>query len=141
MEKYEPPLIVADFGTAATFDVVSADGHFIGGVIAPGPGLIAGSMADHTARLPRISLKGCVPRMGRGTRSAMRIGLAVGYAGMTNAIVAHLKSYPGMRHAMLCATGGYAEWVVKQTGLPWKMDSLLTMRGLGRICALNTTPK
>jgi type III pantothenate kinase len=131
------PVIVADFGTAATFDVVTEHGVYVGGVIAPGPRLVADYLADRTALLPRISLRWRVSPVGRSTVGAMQIGAGVGYRGMVKEITLHLIKGLGVRRVRLLATGGYARWAVQGIGLPYKIDPALTLRGLRRIFELN----
>jgi len=92
---YGAPVIVADFGTAVTFDVVSRSGEYIGGVIAPGLSMMTEYLAEKTALLPRVELRGRCPGVGRSTAGAMRIGARVGYRGMVIEIVKHLKQAMG----------------------------------------------
>ncbi len=131
------PVIVADFGTALTFDVVSEDEAYVGGVIAPGLPLMTDYLADRTELLPLIRLKGRCGKVGRSTEGAMRIGAHVGYRGMVREIVDHLKEGMGKETVALCATGGYAKWILQDSGMPFTVDPNLTLRGLGRIFELN----
>lgn len=135
--KYGCPVIIADFGTALTFDVVSQKGAYVGGVIAPGIPLMTDYLADRTALLPRISPKGAHGVIGRSTAEAMRIGAKLGYRGMVREIVEHICSLTDMKHAGLCATGGYARWVLGDMDMPFKFDPTLTLAGLLRIYGLN----
>lgn len=137
--RFGAPVIVADFGTALTFDVVSAQGDYIGGVIAPGLPLMTDYLHQRTALLPQIELKGACGTVGRSTAGAMRIGARVGYRGIVHEITAHLRTYPGMADAALCATGGFAGWALAGSSLPYVMDSRLTLRGLFRIYQLNAS--
>jgi type III pantothenate kinase len=133
-------VIVADFGTALTFDIVSAAGAYIGGVIAPGLPLMADYFSERTALLPHIDLRGRIGRVGRSTEDAMRIGARIGYRGMVRETVAYLRRDAREANAALCATGGYAKWVLKGTGMPFTIDPNLTLKGLGAIWALNSAP-
>jgi len=137
VSKYGAPVIVADFGTALTFDIVSVSGAYIGGVIAPGLHLVADYFAEKTALLPHINIRGRVGRIGRSTTGAMRIGARVGYRGMVREIVEHLRQDAREADAILCATGGHAEWVLKDVGMPCKIDPKLTLWGLRVIWELN----
>jgi len=137
VHKYGAPVIVADFGTALTFDVINADSAYIGGVIAPGLPLMTDYLADRTALLPLISPKGRCERVGRSTEGAMRIGARIGYRGMVREITAHLMEGPGNGKAALCATGGFARWVLKGGGMPYVVDPDLTLTGIGVIYDLN----
>ena len=138
--RYGAPVIVADFGTALTFDVVATGPTYIGGVIATGLPLKTDYLADRTALLPLIRLKGRCDRVGRSTEGAMRIGAHIGYRGMVREIVDHLVSGLPEKQAALCATGGFAEWILRDAGMPFSVDPNLTLRGLGRIFELNCSP-
>jgi len=132
VRRYGAPLIVADFGTALTFDIVTPDRRYVGGVIAPGLPLMTDYLYERTALLPRVVLEGPCPKVGRSTLQAMRIGAQVGYRGIVREIVAHL------REAMRCefklvATGGYAGWALKDSGMDFVVDPSLTLFGLGCI--------
>ena len=135
--KFGSPVIVADFGTALTFDVVDCNSTYIGGVIAPGLPLMTEYLADRTELLPMIRLKGRCGRVGRSTEGAMRIGAHVGYRGMVREIVSHLKEGLDSDTVTLCATGGFAKWILADTNMPFAVEPNLTLYGLGRIFALN----
>lgn len=135
--RYGAPVIVADFGTALTFDVITPDAAYIGGVIAPGLPLMTDYLADRTALLPHIRLKGPCGAIGRSTVGAMRLGAQVGYRGMVREITRHLLDTLGWRRVTLCATGGYAPWALAGLDLPFKIDPTLTLYGLGKIHDLN----
>lgn len=132
------PLIVADFGTALTFDIVDRTATYVGGVIAPGLPLMTDYLAEKTALLPHISLKGRCARVGRSTAGAMRVGARIGYRGIVREIISHLTEDSDLVGATLCATGGYASWALRGAGMPFHFDPLLTLRGLARIADLNT---
>lgn len=136
--QYGAPVIVADFGTALTFDVVSAAGAYIGGVIAPGLPLMADYFSEKTALLPHIDIRGRVHRVGRSTKGAMRIGARIGYRGMVREIVEHLRQDAREANAALCATGGHAGWVLKDIKMPCKIDPNLTLVGLRVIWEMST---
>lgn len=135
--RFGAPVIVADFGTALTFNVVDARGAFIGGVIAPGLPLMTDYLAEKTAQLPRIALGGACGSLGRSTREAMRIGARVGYRGMVREITQHLQEGLGLQRARLCATGGYARWALADADMPFVIEPNLTLFGLSRVFALN----
>lgn len=134
--RYGSPVIVADFGTALTFDVVAEGDVYVGGVIAPGLPLMTDYLAERTALLPRIQLKGRCYRVGRSTAGAMRIGAHVGYRGIVREIVTYLNREFGAEF-ILCATGGHARWVLNGIDLPFHVHPDLTLYGLSRIFALN----
>jgi len=134
--RYGSPVVVADFGTALTFDVVAAGDVYVGGVIAPGLPLMTDYLAERTALLPRIRLRGPCGRVGRSTAGAMRIGAHIGYRGIVREIVMYLEQQFGMPFK-LCATGGYARWALAGLDLPFELNPDLTLYGLSRIFGLN----
>jgi type III pantothenate kinase len=136
VRRYGAPLIVADFGTALTFDVVTPDCRYVGGVITPGLPLMTDYLYERTALLPRVELEGPCPAFGRSTQQAMRIGAQVGYRGIVREIVTYLSG--SMNCAFkLVATGGYAGWALKDSGMPFVIDPELTLFGLGCIFERN----
>ena len=139
VDRYGAPVIVADFGTAVTFDVVSAAGAYVGGVIAPGLPLMIDYLYERTALLPWIQLKGRVGPVGRSTPEAMRIGAKVGYRGMVRGIVEYLQTSLGPARFHLCATGGFAKWALEGLDMPFSIDPDLTLYGLSRIFELNAS--
>ncbi|MBN1557381.1 MAG: type III pantothenate kinase [Lentisphaerae bacterium] len=135
--RYGAPVIVADFGTALTFDVVNARGAYTGGVIAPGLPLMTDYLAEKTALLPRIRLRGPFESVGKSTVRAMRLGAKIGYRGMVREITAFLERGLEDGPAALCATGGYARWALEDVDRPFRFDPNLTLWGLSRIYDLN----
>ena len=138
VSRYGAPVIVVDFGTALTFDIVSHDKTYVGGIIAPGLPVMTDYLAEKTALLPRVRLEGRSQVVGKSTMMAMRIGAKVGYRGMVREIVEHVKAGLGMKRVKLCATGGYAKWVLDDLHIPLSFDPHLTLYGLGRIYEWNT---
>lgn len=130
--KYGAPLIVADFGTALTFDIITAERAYVGGVIAPGLPLMTDYLHEKTALLPHVAIGGRCPKIGRSTRGAIRIGAKIGYRGIVREIVAYLEESLG-EDVTLVATGGYASWVLNKSGIEYVLDPYLTLYGLGRI--------
>jgi type III pantothenate kinase len=134
--RWHAPAVILDFGTALTFDVVSGDGAYLGGVIAPGLPLMTDYLAERTALLPRIGLKGYCRDIGRSTVEAMRIGALIGYRGLVREILAHvLKRLP--RHTIVCATGGYAAKTLTHLTPAVQVLPRLTLEGLAIIHELN----
>jgi type III pantothenate kinase len=131
VRKYGAPLIVADFGTAVTFDCISRTRGYIGGIIAPGLPLMFSYLAEKTALLPHIGVGATRSRVGRNTAEAMRLGARWGYRGMVREIIAELLRNPELRGARLVATGGYAGWVVQGLRPRMVVDPNLTLYGLG----------
>ncbi|MFH0953649.1 MAG: type III pantothenate kinase [Verrucomicrobiota bacterium] len=137
VSRYGAPAIVADFGTAVTFDVISRSKGYIGGVIAPGLPLMFSYLAEKTALLPRIGPGRAKHGVGKSTVEAMRLGAVWGYRGLVREIIGELTDNLGERNIKLCATGGYASWVLRGSGLRIPIDPDLTLYGLGRIYELN----
>ncbi len=136
-ERYHSPVIVADFGTALTFDVITGDGRYVGGVIAPGLPLMTDYLAERTALLPHIGLGGRFGAYGRSTREAMRVGAMVGYRGMVREILEHIKTGLDDQRVHFCATGGYAARAVAGLDVPVEILPHLTLEGLMLIRELN----
>ena len=128
--RYQGAVIVADFGTALTFDVITGDGRYVGGVIAPGLPLMTEYMAERTALLPQIGLGGRFGAIGRSTSEAMQIGSMVGYRGMVREILGHVKDGMKERRIRFCATGGYAGLALKGLNSPVEILPELTLDGL-----------
>ncbi len=135
--RYGAPLIVIDFGTAVTFDLVTLKGGYVGGVIAPGLPLMFSYLAEKTAKLPMVGPGPTPTRLGKSTEEAMRLGARWGYRGMVREIVAELMRRPELRKARLVATGGYADWVLHGFKPRMIVDHDLTLYGLGKISELN----
>lgn len=132
------PAIVVDFGTAVTFDIISANRAYIGGVIAPGLDAMTDYMHDRTALLPKIDLAEPPAAIGKSTVDAMLSGAVHGYRGLVKEILAQIESeLKSKQPPLIVATGGYAELIAE--GLP-KIDSVdpyLTLEGLRIIGNLN----
>ena len=132
VHRYGAPLIVADFGTAVTFDVITKRGGYVGGVIGPGLPLMFTYLAEKTARLPLLKPRTVRARMGTSTEQAMQLGARWGYRGLVREILHELQRVPELKRARLLATGGYAKWVVQGMGLPIEVVPELTLQGIGR---------
>jgi type III pantothenate kinase len=135
---YGYPAIVVDFGTAVTFDIVSEQKKYIGGVIAPGLESMTNFLYQRTALLPRISLREPRTAVGRSTIEAMRAGAILGYRGLVREILLRIKAERFSRRKVhVIATGGYADLIVAQ--LP-EIDAVrrdLTLEGLRIVGNLN----
>lgn len=136
--RYGAPVIVADFGTALTFDVILKGKGYVGGVIAPGLPLMFSYLAEKTALLPHVGPGPIRHAAGKNTVEAMRMGAVWGYRGLVREILKELKSRLKLPRLKLCATGGYAGWVLQGSDLPVPIDQDLTLRGLGRVYELNS---
>ena len=122
-------VIVVDFGTATTFDVVSANGEYLGGVICPGPQISADALFQRAAKLPPIDVRKPDRVIGRTTVGSMQSGLFWGYVDMIEGLVRRIKAELGGNVAVV-ATGGLAESVAPETKLVEHVDPELTLRGL-----------
>jgi type III pantothenate kinase len=123
------PIIVIDFGTATTFDAVSAKGEYLGGVICPGPQLSADALVQRTAKLPRIDVRKPPRVIGTNTVGAMQSGTFWGYVDMVEGLVRRMKAELGGA-AVVVATGGLASIVAPESPIIEHVDSELTLRGL-----------
>ena len=124
------PGIVIDFGTAVTFDILSADKFYIGGVIAPGLRLMTDYLHERTALLPRVDLREPATAIGQSTEGAILAGAAIGYRGMVKGILEALKKELGGQKVSIVATGGDAEWIISGMGEDIITDPDLTLHGL-----------
>ncbi len=112
-EKYGGPAIVVDFGTATTFDAISAKGEYLGGAIAPGIQIAAEALYLKTARLPRIEIRKPKRAIGRTTVSSMQSGLYFGYVGLVTNTIAEIRKELGEK-ARVVATGGFGSQVAAE---------------------------
>lgn len=126
---YGAPLIVVDFGTATTLDVVGHDGSYLGGAICPGPNLSARALHLFTAQLPQISVTPINKALGQDTLHAMRSGLFFGHLGAIEGLVARLRKELGGR-VKTVATGGLATLFVRRTKAIDLFRADLTLQGL-----------
>ena len=124
------PGIVIDFGTAVTFDILSSDKCYIGGVIAPGLRLMTDYLHERTALLPRVDLREPSTAIGQSTEGAILAGAAIGYRGMVKGILEALKQELGGQGIRIVATGGDAEWIISGMGEDIITDPDLTLHGL-----------
>lgn len=135
-EKYGGPVIVVDYGTATTYDVVSEDGIFEGGVISPGIRTSARALWGGAAMLPEIEIKKPKTILAKETVSSMQGGLVFGYIGQTEYIVKKLKE-SGFENAKVVATGGLGNILVSETDAIDIYDPMLTLEGLRMIYEKN----
>jgi type III pantothenate kinase len=137
--KYGGPLVVIDFGTATTFDVVDHDGSYLGGVIAPGINLSIEALHRAAARLPRIGIGRPQAVIGRSTVPAMQSGIYWGYVGMIEGLVARIQGEYGSPLKVL-ATGGLAPLLAEGTNVIASIDPDLTLDGLRLLAKRNPAP-
>ncbi len=126
--RFGGPCLVIDFGTAVTWEVVSERGEYLGGVIAPGPGITADALFGRTAKLPRVALEPPARVIGKGTVDSIQSGLFYGYLGLVEGITRRvLEELPG---ATVVATGGFASEVARHLVLIHHVEPDLTLEGL-----------
>jgi type III pantothenate kinase len=127
--RYGGPCIVIDFGTATTFDVVSAEGEFLGGAIAPGIQISNRALATATARLPEVELRAARSAVGRNTVEAIQSALVFGTAGEVDGMIDRIREELGL-DVTVVATGGLAPVVVPHCRHRLQHDPWLTLEGL-----------
>jgi type III pantothenate kinase len=135
-DEFGAPAIVVDFGTSTNFDVVSADGAYLGGAIAPGLGLSLEALVGYASKLPRIELRRPPAAIGSNTVHAMESGMVLGYIGLVNGLLSALRSElaersPAGSRVTVVATGGYTyePWLRDMQGID-AIEPDLTLRGI-----------
>ncbi len=136
VQRYEGPLIIIDSGTATTFDVVSADHYFEGGIIAPGINLSVKALHEAAAQLPRIEIRKPEKVVGKNTVAAMQSGIFWGYIGLIDGLVERIKAEDGRKFTVI-GTGGVASLFEGASATIDHYDSQLTIDGLYEIWRLN----
>lgn len=131
------PVIVVDFGTATTFDVISGGGAYIGGVIIPGPQTAMADLARRAARLFEVPLEPPARMIGRSTEQALQSGMFYGTVGQVDYIVERIMAESGEKDHTILATGGLAGRIEKHSRLIQKVEPDLTLQGLRLIGEMN----
>ncbi len=127
------PVVVVDFGTAVTFDVVDRRGNYVGGIIAPGLTLMTDYLHEKTALLPRIRIREPRGLIGRNTEQAMLAGAVHGYRGLVRELIVGLRKELGVRRLPVVATGGYAALLAAHLSEIQEVRPHLTLEGLGLV--------
>jgi type III pantothenate kinase len=135
-DRFGGPCVVVDFGTAITFDAISGDGEYVGGVIGPGVRISMDALAERAARLPKIELAEPGPVIGKTTLASMQSGMIYGFAGAIDSIARRMVDELGTETSFI-ATGGGAEAIVPHCEMVDEVDDLLTLTGLRLIWELN----
>lgn len=135
--KYKSPLIIVDFGTATTFNVINDKNEFIGGVIAPGIKGSLDSLVNGTAKLPRVEIEKPEKVIGKSTVTNMQSGIFYGFAGLVEYIIKRIKRELKRDDVTTVATGGFSEIIANEISLIDYVDKLLTLNGLKYIYDLN----
>ena len=135
------PMIVIDFGTATTVNVISTNNEFIGGVIAPGIKGSLDSLVNGTAKLPRVEIEAPRSIIAKNTVTNMQAGLVFGFAGLVEYIVKRIKKELKTNDVKTIATGGFSTIIAKEIECIDVVDKLLTLKGLKYLYDLNTQTK
>ncbi len=127
---YGGPLIVIDYGTATTYDVITEDGSFIAGITSPGIRICADALWNETAKLPEIEIKKPASILAKETISSMQAGLVYGYIGQTEYIIKKVIEETGLKDMKVIATGGLGKIIADSTDSIQIFDPSLTLKGL-----------
>lgn len=136
VQLYGGPACVVDFGTATTFDAITADGEYLGGAIAPGIGIAADALFQRAAKLPRVDLGRPPSVIGRNTVHAIQAGLLYGYVGLVEGIVARFRAELGAEMKVI-GTGGLAPIIAAETEVIGIQAPWLTLEGLRLLWEMN----
>jgi type III pantothenate kinase len=136
-KRFGAPVVVVDFGTAVTFDVVNRAGNYAGGIIAPGLAAMTDYLHEKTALLPRIKIREIKTAVGKSTEEAMLIGAVHGYRGLVRELIAKLKRELRAKKLPVVATGGYAKLIAAKLPEISAVAPDLTLEGLRLVWLAN----
>lgn len=128
-EEYEKPAIVVDFGTATTFDVVSSNGDYLGGAIAPGVETSINGLLEKAAQLHDVQLEKATSVIGRNTKESISAGFIIGIAGLTDSLIKRIQKETNQKHKVV-STGGFSELISQYCNNIDETDIFLTLKGL-----------
>jgi len=128
--RFGAPVVVVDFGTAVTFDVVDAGGNYAGGIIAPGLAAMTNYLHEKTALLPKIQIREIKSAIGKSTEQAMLVGAVHGYRGLVRELIGELKRELRVKKMPVVATGGYAKLIAAKLPEISAVEPDLTLEGL-----------
>ncbi len=129
-QRFGSPVVVVDFGTAVTFDVVNREGNYVGGIIAPGLAAMTDYLHEKTALLPRIRIREIRTAIGKSTEEAMLVGAVHGYRGLVRELISQLKRELRSPRLRVVATGGYAKLIAARLPEIAAVAPDLTLEGL-----------
>jgi len=130
LEHFGAPVVIVDFGTAVTFDIVDTKGRYVGGIIAPGLSAMTDYLHEKTALLPRVEIRDIRSVIGKTTEHAMRIGAIHGYRGLITGLIKELQHELSTRKLPVVATGGTVQPIARQCPEITAVRPLLTLEGL-----------
>ena len=136
--RFDAPVVVVDFGTAVTFDVVNAKGNYVGGIIAPGLTAMTDYLHERTALLPRIKIREIKSAIGKSTEHAMLVGAVHGYRGLIRGLIGELRRELKIKKLPVVATGGYAKLIAAKLPEISAVAPDLTLEGLRLVWLANS---
>jgi len=136
--RFGAPVVVVDFGTAVTFDVVNAKGNYAGGIIAPGLAAMTDYLHEKTALLPKIKIREVKSAIGKSTEHAMLVGAVHGYRGLVRELIGELKRELRAKKLPVVATGGYAKLIAAKLPEISAVAPDLTLEGLRLVQSLKS---
>ena len=135
--RFGTPVVVVDFGTAVTFDVVNSKGNYVGGIIAPGLAAMTDYLHEKTALLPKIKIREVKSAIGKSTEHAMLVGAVHGYRGLVRELIGELKRELRAKKLPVVATGGYAKLIAAKLPEISAVAPNLTLEGLRLVWLVN----